>query len=319
MNIETKTMLTGWEEPEGLEEKLKADIKLIPELSQNGFEHKKEQFYLMHADGRSDQFLDYFRKADVSASTATMDLVRITAKLCGETFAQEALLYRTFTLEEAVSKITDELTKRRYDVLPDIQKKLDAVSSLEEELSQMKAFLQEMQGGLEQQKDRMELEKKLHEKDVMLKAKDMEIASLAKEGEMKLASVKAEYEGKIRYMKLAFQRELERAIEKEHRALEREKSLNQGGLFRRRSRIPEALDVKPDPQKNEDESLALFLVKVLSDNRYREDQLDVITEAVGEGLPIEGIRCMCKPEMSASGMRRLKDYFLKRKEDGYGV
>ena len=58
----------------------------------------------MHADGRSDQFLDYFRKTDVSASTATMDLVRIAAKLCGEKFAKETLLYRTFTLDEAISK-----------------------------------------------------------------------------------------------------------------------------------------------------------------------------------------------------------------------
>ena len=68
-----------------------------------------------------------------------------------------------------------------------------------------------------------------------------------------------------------------------------------------------------------DESLALFLVKVLSDNRYKEEQLDVITEAVGDGLPIEEIRCICKPEMSASGMRRLKAFFQKRKEEGYGV
>ena len=61
-------------------------------------------------------------------------------------------------------------------------------------------------------------------------------------------------------------------------------------------------------------------MKVLSDNRYREEQLDVITEAVGEGLPIEEIRCMCKPEMSASGMRRLKSFFQKRREEeGYGV
>ena len=79
MNIEKTTMLIGWEEPKGMEEKLKLDLKLIPELDRKGYEHKKEQFYLMHMDGRSDQFLDYFRRIDVSVNTVTMDLIRITA------------------------------------------------------------------------------------------------------------------------------------------------------------------------------------------------------------------------------------------------
>jgi hypothetical protein len=263
----------------------------------------------MYADGSSDQILDFFRREDLTISSATMDIVRMTAKLCGEEFAQSTLMYRSFTLDEVVGKITDELTKRRYENLPDIQTKLNVVSALEEELSQMKAFLKKMKRVPEEQKDLRELERELHEKETELKAKDMEIVSLSKESEMKLASVRAEYEGKIRYMKLAFQRELERAIEKE-------RSMNQGGRFRRRNRTAEAENMKPEIS---DESLALFLVKVLSDNRYKEEQLDVITEAVGDGLPIEEIRCICKPEMSASGMRRLKAFFQKRKEEGYGV
>ena len=113
MNIEKTTMLIGWEEPKGMEEKLKLDLKLIPELDRKGYEHKREQFYLMHMDGRSDQFLDYFRRIDVSVNTVTMDLIRITAKLCGEKYAQETLIYRSFTIDEAISRITDELTKRR--------------------------------------------------------------------------------------------------------------------------------------------------------------------------------------------------------------
>lgn len=309
MTAKETTTLAGWKAPEGLDEKLKNDIKRIPELGQEGYEHKREQLYLMYADGRSDQFLDFFRKEDLTISSATMDIVRMTAKLCGEEFAQSTLMYRSFTLDEVVGKITDELTKRRYENLPDIQAKLNVVSALEEELSQMKAFFQKMKRAPEGQKDLRELERKLHEKETELKAKDMEIVSLSKESEMKLASVRAEYEGKIRYMKLAFQRELERAIEKE-------RSMNQGGRFWRRNRTAEAGNVKPEIS---DESLALFLVKVLSDNRYKEEQLDVITEAVGDGLPIEEIRCICKPEMSASGMRRLKAFFQKRKEEGYGV
>ena len=91
-------MLTGWKEPEGLPEKLKKDMKLIPELGQEGYEHKREQFYLMHADGLSDQFIDYFRKEDQEASSATMDVVRIAAKLCGESFAEETFISAWFRM-----------------------------------------------------------------------------------------------------------------------------------------------------------------------------------------------------------------------------
>ena len=308
MTAKETTTLAGWKAPEGLDEKLENDLKRIPELGQKGYEHKREQLYLMYADGRSDQFLDFFRREDLTISSATMDIVRMTAKICGEEYAQSTLMYRSFTLEEVIGKITDELTKRRYENLPDIQTKLNVVSALEEELSQMKAFLQTMKGEPEHQKELLEIERKLHEKETELIAKDLEIASLKKENEMNLAPVKAEYEGKIRYMKLAFQRELERAVEKE-------RSTNQGSRFRKKNRAAEG--AKPEAAN---ESLDLFLVKVLSDNRYREEQLDVITEAVGEGLPIEEIRCMCKPEMSASGMRRLKSFFQKRREEeGYGV
>ena len=210
MNYGVRTILTGWKEPEGIEEKMKTDLQMIPELAKDGYEHKKEQFYLMHLDGRSDQFLDYFRLKDV----------------------------------------------RRYERLPEIQQKLDALLQLEEDLIQMKEFLQKKNAlpakeengkeahrestELEHQKRIMDLERKLQEKTAELKAKDMEIASLKTEGEMKLASVKAEYEAKIRYMKLAFDRDLDRQLEKGRRALEKERSMNQGGFFRKRSRIQEA-------------------------------------------------------------------------------
>ena len=336
MSYGVRTILTGWKEPEGIEEKMKTDLQMIPELAKDGYEHKKEQFYLMHLDGRSDQFLDYFRLKDVSVGTEAMDVIRCAAKLCGEDFAEETLLYRSFTLEEAISKITDELTKRRYERLPEIQQKLDALLQLEEDLIQMKEFLQKKNAlpakeengkeahrestELEHQKRIMDLERKLQEKTAELKAKDMEIASLKTEGEMKLASVKAEYEARIRYMKLAFDRDLDRQLEKGRRALEKERSMNQGGFFRKRSRIQEAEKGVPEESETQDESIAMFLVKVLSGNKYGENQLDVITAAVGEGLSIEELRCMCNPEMPASSMKRLKEFFLKRKgETEYGI
>ena len=335
------TVLEGWEEPGNLEEKMKADLEVFPELAQQALVHKKEQLYLMHADGRSDEFVDYFLKDDLSVSSATMDVMRMTAKICGEQFAKELLMYRSFSLEEVISKITDKLTNRRYDRLPEIQQKLDALLQLEEVINQMKEFLQKNQfpqvndengmeegrkaAKLEHQKNIMEIERKLQEKDADLRAKDMEIASLKAESEMKLSSVKAEYEAKIRYMKLSFDREMDRLLEKErrtlekkYRAMEKEQEMSSGGFFRRRNRSPEP---EPESEKPEqqDENVEMFLVKVLTENKYKEDQLDVITAAVGAGLSIEEVRCMCSPGMSASSMNRLKNYFLKRKEkEGYG-
>lgn len=55
MTAKETTTLTGWKAPEGLDEKLENDLKRIPELGQKGYEHKREQLYLMYADGRSDQ------------------------------------------------------------------------------------------------------------------------------------------------------------------------------------------------------------------------------------------------------------------------
>lgn len=342
MNIEKKTMLTGWKEPEGLEEKLKADIKLIPELGQNGFEHKKEQFYLMHADGRSDQFLDYFRKTDVSASTATMDLVRIAAKLCGEKFAKETLLYRTFTLEEAISKISDELTMRKYNMLPAIQTKLDAVSKLQEEMTQLKELIVKDNGQsktadmskkarkvlkLEYEKKMLELEGKLQEKDAELKAKCAELASadavhstkmesVKEKYEAKMDSVRKECEAKIRFMKISFERELEKEQQKLEK-LKQEQSMDQGGFFRRRNKRPEEVQ---KTVKVPGENLEQFLAKILTESRYREDQLDEITAAIGQGLTLEEIRCLCNPGISASGMKRLREFFKKRRDgEDYGV
>ena len=102
MTAKETTTLTGWKAPEGLDEKLENDIKRIPELGQEGYEHKREQLYLMYADGRSDQFLDFFRREDLTISSATMDIVRMTAKLCGEDYAQSTLMYRSFTLDEVI-------------------------------------------------------------------------------------------------------------------------------------------------------------------------------------------------------------------------
>lgn len=335
------TVLEGWEEPKDLEEKMKSDLEILPELSQPALIHKKEQLYLMHADGRSDEFVDYFLKDDLRVSSAAMDVMRLTAKICGEQYAKELLMFRSFSLEEVISKITDHLTDHRYEQLPEIQQKLDTIQQLDEVITQITEFLQKThslpvnhESGAEEgrnaaelahQKDIMELERKLHEKDADLKAKDMEIASLKAESEMKLSSVRAEYEAKIRYMKLAFDREMDRQLDKErrtlekkYRAMEKEQEMNQGGFFRRRNRTPEPDPGSEKPEK-QDENVEMFLVKVLTENKYKEDQLDVITAAVGAGLSLDEVRCMCSPGMSASSMGRLKDYFLKRKENGgYG-
>lgn len=333
MYFENRTMLTGWKEPEGLPEKLKKDMELIPELGQEGYEHKREQFYLMHADGLSDQFIDYFRKDDQEASSATMDAVRIAAKLCGESFAAETFMHRAFTMKEVIGKIGDGLTKYRYEMLPELQEKLDILSQLQEDVVQMKTFLRKREvlseeGGSEEDRGTAEkelrnriseLEKALQEKDAQLKTKDMEIASIKTESGLKLSSLGAEYEAKIRYMKLAFKRELERQKTNDHLALEKERAMNMspGGFFRRRSRKQEA-ESEPDNQGDREESVEMFLVKAFSENKYREDQLDVITAAAGENLSLDEIRCLCRPELSAAGMERLKSYFLKRKgETGY--
>ena len=290
----------------------------------------------MHADGRSDQFLDYFRKTDVSASTATMDLVRIAAKLCGETFAKEALLYRTFTMEEAISKISDELTIRKYSLLPAIQTKLDAVSKLQEEMTQLKELIVKDNERskaadlskkarkalkLEYEKKMLELEGKLQEKDAELKAKCAELASanavhstkmesIKEKYEAKMDSVRKECEAKIRFMKISFERELEKEQQKLEK-LKQEQSMDQGGFFRRRNKKPEE---EQKTVKVPDENLEQFLTKVLTESKYREEQLDEITAALGQGLTLEEIRCLCNPGIPASGMKRLREFFKKRRD-----
>ena len=142
---------------------------------------------------------------------------------------------------------------------------------------------------LEHQKEMMVLKGELKEKDAELKAKDIEIASL-----------KASYEEKIRYMKHSFKKELEK-----------ERGKDQGGFFRRRRRMEE----EREEQKRSWENMELFLAKILSESKYKEDQLDEITAAIGEGLSIEEVRCLCNPGMPATGMKKLKEFFLKKKEE----
>ena len=91
MKAAAKTILTGQEALPGIEEKLKEDTKALPELGEKGYEHKREQFYLMHADGRTDEFIGRFLMEDLEINTATMDVLRMAAKLCGERFAEENL------------------------------------------------------------------------------------------------------------------------------------------------------------------------------------------------------------------------------------
>ena len=104
MIAKNTTVLEGWEEPKDIEEKMKADLEVFPELAEQTLVHKREQIYLMHVDGRSDGFVDYFLKDDLSVSSATMDVMRMSAKICGEQFAKEILMYRSFSLEEVISR-----------------------------------------------------------------------------------------------------------------------------------------------------------------------------------------------------------------------
>ena len=62
-----------------------------------------------------------------------------------------------------------------------------------------------------------------------------------------------------------------------------------------------------------------FIVSVLSNPAFKPGQLTVIMRAVEEGLPLEALKKICVPDLSAKGMETLERFYLnkEKKEEIY--
>ena len=325
MKAENTTTLTGNTDIAGIEEKLKEDCKILPELESEDYAHKLEQIYLMHVDGRTDEFVRHFLKDDIGADTATMDAVRLAAKLCGEVFAEENLLFRSFTLEELTGKISDYLTEKRYETLPDIRRKLDEAEALEKMLSSMKEFLEGLKKEpvKEAEKDnpseelfKIQLESMKQQYEGSMKALRADVKARGDELQKARDSLSGKEE---ECMKLKTEiimlekslKEKEETIKSQQAALEAMARINSAprkkrSFFERHRR------------GNTDEEVHNLVENEIASAKYSDEQMDILIEALGEGFCEKDLRLLCKPEMGVNHMKKLKILIEKRRENEDG-
>ena len=321
MKAAAKTILTGQEALPGIEEKLKEDTKALPELGEKGYEHKREQFYLMHADGRTDEFIGRFLMEDLEINTATMDVLRMAAKLCGERFAEENLFLRSFSLEEAVSKIGDDLMLRYYEKLPDIRKKLDEADALEKMLSSFKEFMEGfkkeyphgreeadrskdlMREQIRSMKQQHETSLKMCRADLKARGEELEkVRGSLLEKESLCSRLKAQV---LELEKKAETKDNEiRSLQASCRAMQKLSCTTpkRRGFFSRRRQI-----------KQDEEAYSLIMAQ-MAGTKYSEEQMDVLIEALGEGFMADELKALCNPDMKVEAMKKMKELIEKKKE-----
>ena len=325
MKAAAKTILTGQEVIPGIEEKLKEDTRVLPELGQKGYEHKREQFYLMHADGRTDAFISRFLKEDLEINTLTMDVLRMAAKFCGESFTEENLFLRSFSLEEVISKISDELMMRYYEKLPDIRKKLDEADALEKMLSSFREFMEgfrkENPHGREEEdrsqalmREQIRSMKQQHE--ISLKMCRADLKAREAELEKALGSLleKESLCSRLKAQVLELEKEAAtkdneiRSLQASCRAMRKLSyaAPKRQGFFSRRRR------------KKQDEEAYSLIMGEMAGTKYSEEQMDVLIEALGEGFIADELKALCNPDMKVEAMKKMKELIEKKREGSDG-
>lgn len=274
----------------------------LPVLNTSGYEHKKEQFYLMLLEGRSKEFIDFFLKQDSGLSTVTLDFLRASAAFCGEEFVQKHLLLRKFSSKEAFDMMRDFLVGERYEQLPDISGKL-------EQLSRITALMETVEAALKQTTKESRL-------------KDRKIESMALENMKAQHQTEiAGYEQKISELEAQLKTEAQKAgVEKRKLQMMYDTriqgmkhtvcSAEEGYWARRRRKRHMAAELQRQHE------LETFLLNTLSDTRYSREQLDLIMEAVEDNFTLEQLKSICNPEMKIENMRIVRQYIERKQGEG---
>lgn len=326
MAAETTTKIE-WEHPVlDVKERYQKGLESYAYLKNDTYQHKREQLLLMLRQGCSDDFIRAFFEEDSGISSVDLDFLRTMALFAGETFVKENFYKKTVSDVSAKQVFTDHLVRENYKQIPDIEKLLGEVRQMQEQFQAQMSFLKD-----EQERARMqykEAAKKTEEaSQAEMERLKAEIEKYKKKyirmqeenaGEIERRTAAEEALQKLKQEAEALQKQEEEALKRESAMLqekcsvlkeaagdaEKEQSCFQKLLFQREAA----------KRRKEKEARNKLVLRIISDERYSQDQLKVILKAINNGIATQPLQKLCNPNLSASNMEILELYFEQGKE-----
>ncbi len=294
--------------------------------------HIKEQLYLLYLEGFPEDFIDDIFCRDRGIQVVSLDLLRCLAFLGGEAFARK-FYKRSFTLTEAKNDLADQAVLEKY-------RQFDEVSRLTAEIGKMRESFDIQMEFLKREHDNARTyAEELIRQEKEAAASQLEAVTVQFETEKKLLQAQADNqkEGMRRDLsectkkletlqseagdlRTRLDQELEKnrsltlkinSMKQQKETTEEGAPVKQGRQWGtwRHSAKKEQTDQGEEIRKTRNQ----FIFMVLSDPDYKEDQLDVITHAIGAGLDKEALEKLCNPKLPAQNMQIFENFCLSEK------
>lgn len=290
----------------------------------------------MARQGFGGAFIDAFFGRDENILSADLDFVRAIALVTEEEFVLKEFYKKNFSPEEAKEFLAEYLSAKRYGQFPVIEDLLAEKKRREERFELQMDFLKREQEQARNyfeailEKEREAAEAKKETERVKLEAEQARLMD-------KLAAVleeNARLQEMLEHMKAAAEQgrkqeedargQIEEAYRQTNekcdellcqlsgqqmRVLQKEKT---GGILPGFFRGKEEKKARKEKQQRN-----RFIQQEIANPEYSAEQLDIILNAVKDGMPLEGLQQLCDPKLQVKNMKILM-LFLKREESKTG-
>lgn len=314
------TSVAGRKEVSDTDEKYEKCLTKYTYLQEDKYVHKREQLYLMIQQGLSGKFVQSFFKDDMNITSLDLDFVRSLAVLCGEDFVIEHFYKKAFTFDEARQFLEEhiiarELRQRTEDLIREKEKSQDQfnlqIDFLKKERESMQSYYDKMlqqEVTICRQEAEIERVKMEHDKELITKR----LESSLQENQQLQQQVKDAME-EIRNLQ---EKEVLEKVEemKQHLTAGTEKMTHE----KENHMWPLRNIWSRKKCRDEKELRNKYIIDTISNSEFSPEQLDVILEAVREGLSLEELQQLCVPRLPVRNMQLLKLFLLKRSSDDRG-
>lgn len=326
-----ETTKIEWKQPVlDVKERYQKGLESYAYLKNDSYQHKREQMLLMLRQGCSDDFIHAFFEEDSGISSVDLDFLRTMALFAGEKFVKENFYKKTVSDVSAKQLFTNHLVQENYKQLPDIEKLLSEVRQMQEQFQAQMSFLKD-----EQERARMQYKEAEEKKEEAAQAEADRLKAEIEKYRKKYVRMQEENADEMERRIAAedaleeLRREVEMQRKREEEELEKESAMLKEKCSVLKEAAEDAEEEKSCFQKllyqreavkrrKEKEARNKLVLSIISDERYSQDQLEVIIKAVKNGISTQYLQKLCNPNLNASNMQLLVLYFEQGKADQDG-
>lgn len=320
--MENEAMAQGYWKDESRNVRLRGSelqrhLEKFPELKAPKFEHKREQLFLMLAQGMPEEWINYFF-SDNSSSSICIDFQRMLLMLTGDFDFVKSRCMGKFCYDEVIGDYLDREVQERYPVTEEIEKLKQEKGRLTEEFKDKIGFLLK-KFNYEQQISELNEQ---HKAELLSKEFEKREQAFMFERRNYEETIKRLQEERDRFEELYEKNRIAQAIwemqARQERAQEEPAILKEKGKGvlekRPEKRIPWLFLSRKEFRKNRDaaECRRIF-IEAMQKNKYSNKHLQLLSYAFTNGFPAEEMRYLADPGMETNNAVILCALFARRK------